>query len=101
MGSSLGYGQGMEYQYFNAPQPSQPMPVLRQNRLQRLREERMRRQQGGPPDENSQGPKSLSERLSSLFSSPSGPAMPPAQVRPPQARPWETPQTAQDALPPM
>ena len=45
MGSSLGLGQGMEYQYFEAPQPSQPIPVLRQARLQQLREERMRRQQ--------------------------------------------------------
>ncbi|HEX6484578.1 MAG TPA: lipid II flippase MurJ, partial [Ktedonobacteraceae bacterium] len=45
MGTSLGYGQGMEYQYFNAPQPSQPLPLLRQARLQQLREERMRRQQ--------------------------------------------------------
>jgi putative peptidoglycan lipid II flippase len=45
MGTSLGYGQGMEYQYFNAPQPSQPLPQLRQARLQQLREERMRRQQ--------------------------------------------------------
>ncbi len=35
----------MEYQYFNAPQPSQPLPQLRQARLQQLREERMRRQQ--------------------------------------------------------
>jgi putative peptidoglycan lipid II flippase len=45
MGNSLGYGQGMEYQYYNAPQPSQPMAQLRQARLQQLREERMRRQQ--------------------------------------------------------
>lgn len=45
MGTSLGYGQGMEYQYFDAPQPSQPMAQLRQERLQQLREERMRRQQ--------------------------------------------------------
>jgi putative peptidoglycan lipid II flippase len=45
MGSSLGYTQGMEFQYFDAPQPSQAMPVLRQERLQQLREERLRRQQ--------------------------------------------------------
>ncbi len=45
MGTSLGLGQGMEYQYFEAPQPSQPIPMLRQARLQQLREERMRRQQ--------------------------------------------------------
>lgn len=45
MGTSLGYGQGMEYQYFNTPQPSQPLPQLRQARLQQLREDRMRRQQ--------------------------------------------------------
>ncbi|GAC1400277.1 MAG: hypothetical protein NVSMB49_12180 [Ktedonobacteraceae bacterium] len=45
MGTTLGYNQGSEYQYFNAPQPSQPMAQLRQERLQQLREERMRRQQ--------------------------------------------------------
>ena len=45
MGTSLGYGQGMEYQYFDTPQPSQPMAQLRLERLQQLREERMRRQQ--------------------------------------------------------
>jgi putative peptidoglycan lipid II flippase len=45
MGTSLGYGQGMEYQYFETPQPSQPMARLRQDRLQQLREERLRRQQ--------------------------------------------------------
>lgn len=91
MGSSLGYGQGMEYQYFNAPQPSQPMPVLPQNRpmrpqdrLQQLREERLRRQQGGPPDIGNKGPKSLSARLNGLFSSP-GAAPPPLRSRGPQA----------------
>lgn len=45
MGMTLGYGQGTENQYFNVPQPSQPMAQLRQERLQQLREERMRRQQ--------------------------------------------------------
>ena len=45
MGSSLGYGQGMEYQYLDATQPSRPIPMLRQTRLQQLREERMRHQQ--------------------------------------------------------
>ncbi len=45
MGTTLGYGQGMEYQYFDPPQPSQPFAQLRQERLQQLREERMRRQQ--------------------------------------------------------
>lgn len=45
MGTSLGLSQGMEYQFFDAPQPSQSIPMLRQARLQQLREERMRRQQ--------------------------------------------------------
>jgi putative peptidoglycan lipid II flippase len=42
----------MEYQYFDAPQPSQPIQQLRQERLQQLREERLRRQQRrmNPPD---------------------------------------------------
>lgn len=43
MGTSLGYGQGMEYQFFNPPQPSQPMPQLRMERLQQLRQQRMQR----------------------------------------------------------
>lgn len=43
MGASLGYGQGMEYQFFNPPQPSQPMPQLRMERLQQLRQQRMQR----------------------------------------------------------
>ena len=41
MGTSLGYGQGMAHQYFDAPQPSQPIAKLRQERLQRLREDRL------------------------------------------------------------
>ncbi len=45
MGTSLGLGQGMEYQFVDSPQPSQPLPILRQARLAQLREERMRRQQ--------------------------------------------------------
>ncbi len=45
MGTTLGYGQGTEYQYVDVPQPSQPMAQLRQERLQQLREQRMRRQQ--------------------------------------------------------
>jgi putative peptidoglycan lipid II flippase len=44
MGTTLGYGQGMEYQYFGVPQPSQPMPQLRMERLQQLRQERLRRE---------------------------------------------------------
>lgn len=47
MGTSLKYGQSMEYQYFDAPQPSQPIARLREDRLQRLREERLHRQHGG------------------------------------------------------
>jgi putative peptidoglycan lipid II flippase len=43
MGTSLGYGTGMEYQYFDVPQPSQPMPRLRMERLQQLRQDRIRR----------------------------------------------------------
>jgi putative peptidoglycan lipid II flippase len=57
MGASLGYGQGMEFQYFNAPQPSQPLPQLRQERLQQLREDRMRR-----------GQRRMSSNLSGLIS---------------------------------
>jgi putative peptidoglycan lipid II flippase len=82
MGSSLGYGQGMEYQYVNAPQPSQPMPVLRPSRLELLRAERMNRQQpGGPRDQTNRVPATgtakISSVLSGLFSSPSVPPPPP------------------------
>jgi len=45
VGGSLGYTQGMDYHYYDAPQPSQSIPQLRQARLQQLREERLRRQQ--------------------------------------------------------
>ncbi len=45
MGSSLGYSQSIQYHSISIPQPSQPMPLLRQARLQQLREDRMRRQQ--------------------------------------------------------
>ncbi len=45
MGSSLGYGQSIDYHSISMPQPTQSMPRLRQSRLQQLREERMRRQQ--------------------------------------------------------
>jgi putative peptidoglycan lipid II flippase len=45
LGSSLGYGQSMEYHSISMPQPTQSMSRLRQSRLQQLREGRMRRQQ--------------------------------------------------------
>ena len=78
MGTSLGYGQGMEYQYFNAPQPSQPLPQLRQARLQQLREDRMRRQQRRMnPDVTSQLQRKAAERSSNIVPSP---AAPPPQV---------------------
>lgn len=71
MGSSLGYGQGMEYQYFDAPQPSQPIRQLRRDRLQQLRLERSRRLQDPnyPAGYPNQGQESslLSERLKQLL----------------------------------
>ena len=56
MGTSLGYGQGMAYQYFATPQPSQPIAKLREDRLQQLRLERLHRQ-----------PLSVNEEASVLF----------------------------------
>ncbi|GLV58127.1 hypothetical protein KDH_49610 [Dictyobacter sp. S3.2.2.5] len=44
MGTSLGYGQGMEYQYFDAPQPSQPVSQLRMTSLQQRLYQRTRQQ---------------------------------------------------------
>ncbi|HEX4204840.1 MAG TPA: murein biosynthesis integral membrane protein MurJ [Ktedonobacteraceae bacterium] len=49
MGTTLSYTQGMEFQYFDAPQPSQSFEQLRQERFQQLREERLRRQQRRMP----------------------------------------------------
>lgn len=105
MGSSLGYGQGMEYQYFNAPQPSQPMPVLRQTRLQQLRAERMRRQQqAGSRDltRNMQtgGNRSSSGLLNGLFGPPSPPPTSPSgSGAPQQATPWGEQPQVPPALP--
>lgn len=99
MGSSLGYGQGMEYQYFNAPQPSQPLPMLRQTRLQQLRAERMRRQQGGQRDLTNtiQGGQEQGGRSASPFEQPFSslmtPPLPPTAAPTPQSLYWE-------ALPP-
>lgn len=50
MGTTLGYGQSMEYQYLDAPQPSQPMAQIRMERLQQLRQERALREQQQHPD---------------------------------------------------
>ncbi len=102
MGSSLGYGQGMEYQYFNAPQPSQPMAVLRQTRFQQLRAERMRRAQGGQRDSTSvmqgKGAKPLASLLS-LFSSPEAPPLTPPGIETPPATPWLSRTPAPPSLP--
>lgn len=99
MGTSLGYGQGMEYQYFDTPQPSQPIPQLRQQRLQQLREERMRRQQRrmNPPDitrtiaQKNKGVKQPSPRISSpapsMFSDVPSSAPLPTQVSPAMSLP--------------
>lgn len=82
MGTSLGYGQGMEYQYFNAPQPSQALPQLRQARLQQLREERMRRsQQRMRPDFTG-----LIRRKGKRPPTPGAPSSPPGTV--PQPPVW-------------
>ncbi len=76
LGTSLGYGQGMEYQYVNTPQPSQPLPQLRQARLQQLREDRMRRQQ------RRMQPDSLSFFIRKSTKQPSK-VIPPPTVNPP------------------
>lgn len=47
MGTSLGYGQGMEYQYSDVPQPSLPMPQLRMEKLQQQRYQQIRQQLQG------------------------------------------------------
>jgi putative peptidoglycan lipid II flippase len=86
MGTSLGYGQGMEYQYVNTPQPSQPLPQLRQARLQQLRADRMRRQQRRiKPDGTSFFPRRGAKQPADVVPSPS--------IRP-MTSPWiqDTPQ---------
>ncbi|GHO85501.1 murein biosynthesis integral membrane protein MurJ [Dictyobacter formicarum] len=50
MGTSLGYGQGMEYQYFDAPQPSQPVSQLRMANLQQRLYQRSRQQRQSKQD---------------------------------------------------
>ncbi|HEY7417206.1 MAG TPA: lipid II flippase MurJ, partial [Ktedonobacteraceae bacterium] len=94
MGSTLGYSQGMEFQYLNLSQPSQPIERLRQERLQQLREERLRRQQRRMSSDVTRyvvhGPKPIRESLRlGLPSSPmpsapqqQNPSMPPVQMSP-------------------
>ncbi|HKF37400.1 MAG TPA: murein biosynthesis integral membrane protein MurJ [Ktedonobacteraceae bacterium] len=92
MGNSLGYGQGMEYQYYNAPQPSQPLPQLRQARLQQLREERMRRQQ-----QRMQPAKpGIASLIQRKLTGQSVDALPPSTTR----RPWG-PGTSEPQVPPQ
>lgn len=95
MGASLGYGQGMEYQYFNAPQPSQPMAVLRQTRFQQLRAERMRRQQAGQRDLSrvslDQGAISQAGSFGNQFANPVTPPVLPPGLETSQAAPWVAP----------
>src|SRR5205085_9174467 len=100
-----------QYQYTDVPQPSQPIPQLRQTRLQQLREERMRRQQrrmqpdittvvqskgktgkrsldGAPPSQQPVGPQQMSPSWgtgappSMMVGSPSAPPLPPTQMSP-------------------
>ncbi len=88
MGNSLGYGQGMEYQYYNAPQPSQPMAQLRQARLQQLREERMRRQQ-----QRMQPAKpGIASLIQRKLARQSADALPPSTTRPPWIQGTSQPQ---------
>jgi putative peptidoglycan lipid II flippase len=100
IGASLGYGQGMEYQYFNAPQPSQPMAVLRQTRFQQLRAERMRRQQAGQRDmtrvvhnEGANPPSGL------VFNAPTPSPPPAADGQHPLNTPWNPLTPAQPMFP--
>src|SRR6266704_1128282 len=91
MGTSLGYGQGMEYQYVNTPQPSQPLPQLRQARLQQLREDRMRRQQRRM---KSDSPNFFTRKSTKQPSN----AMPPPAVNPPVS-PWNQQSASQPPAP--
>src|SRR6266567_3886552 len=91
MGTSLGYGQGMEYQYVNTPQPSQPLPQLRQARLQQLREDRMRRQQRRM---KSDSPSFFTRKSTKQPSN----AMPPPAVNPPVS-PWNQQSASQPPAP--
>ena len=95
MGASLGYGQGMEYQYFNAPQPSQPMAVLRQTRLQQLRAERLRRQQAGQRNMTraalDQGAISQAGLFGNQLAAPITPPVIPPEAGISQAPSWPTP----------
>lgn len=89
MGTTLGYGQGMEYQYFDVPQPSQPMAQLRQERLQQLREERMRRQQ-----------RRMQRDASTLFPWPGTDGQQPEDLATPTRTPHLSPQRGFQGTPP-
>jgi len=96
MGTTLGYSQGMEYQYFNAPQPSQPLPQLRQLRLQQLREDRMRRQQ------RRMGTNNLTGLLQRKGKAPANFVAPPIEMSPSLIRPpTEAPARQSPRLPPI
>lgn len=64
MGDSLGYTQGLQYNSFNIAQPSQSIPRLRQERLQQLRKERVRRQ-----SQQQSGNASVNEKINKLVRS--------------------------------
>jgi len=102
MGASLGYGQGLEYQYGNTPQPSQPIPMLRQDRLQRLRAERMHRQQGGhanPHQAQDGQPKRFAGLLNNLLGTPeTPPLMPPGAGNAPHPS-WNSQASSQPRSP--
>ena len=105
MGTSLGYGQGMEYQYFDAPQPSQPIAQLRQERLQQLREDRMRRQQRRlQPDVTAlipwgrKGPRDAGAPQSPTPSSLMRSVSPPASGKLPSASPMPSPSQVMPAI---
>jgi putative peptidoglycan lipid II flippase len=103
MGTSLGYGQGMEYTYSDLPQPSQALPLqqLRQARLQQLREERMRRQQRrmAPDITRLFQPKAPKRLSGDVPPQPAAPAPPQPQQMPPQWGPGATPSLRSNGLP--
>lgn len=70
---SLGYTQGLQYNSFNIAQPSQSLPRLRQERLQQLRKERVRRQ-SYQPSGNVSTPASVDEKRNKLVRSPRAPS---------------------------
>jgi putative peptidoglycan lipid II flippase len=100
MGGSLGYTQGLQYNAINIAQPSQSIPRLRQERLEKLRMERIRRQSRQLP-RNVTTSSLVNEKLNKLVRSPRIPSESITPVRSSTAAPadWSPGSNRAQAVP--